>query len=409
MAALPPAKKTGSGFTNLQRILQANKGSQLGSTLASKAQQEAMDVEKGLGKASETFKKDVQSNALNTAENVQARESGLNTANSVTAANDVQNKIAPPAGTNLVDQFQKFRAGEYKGPVQLDRGAQFLNRAEDLSNLGQNVNTSEGRFGLLQRYLGAPQYTTGQKRLDNLLLTKQADPLKQIRQSTAGLQNEVSANLAQNQAIAQLQQQANQKFAADTRALLGIDDKGAMIAGQGQLGTLDKQMQDKLAAAQTKAGTDYNSLINAFKQPSSGGNPAMAKQFLQSLYGQNFENLPSDVAAAYRLSNQTWSPKSGVDLRNILQQGAAPTIASATSAQEQARLMALQQLAGIAPTQFGAGAGTYDPSKYYNLAGYLPNYLDTSAAVYTPPSGGVGGGIGGGIGGGARGGGIISR
>lgn len=296
MANLPPTKRSGTGFTNLQRILQANKGANLGQALAGKVDRDVGGVQKTLAGASDQFKKGVQESALNTQENI-ARRGGVISNIVNPGIQPVGNQKAPvtqpskgisplpssgqkfqPGGglapiqgepvrpitpATLVEpteedvaKFGTFREGRYLGPTEVSQGSQILGQAQDLSDLGRGVGSTEGRFGLLGKYFGSPGYTTGQKRLDNLLLTPEAAQLSKLRRATTGLQTDVGSELFQNKALAQLQTRANEEFADETRALLGIDKQGNVTEGQGALGGVQKSIDDRLAEYLKVAGDD---------------------------------------------------------------------------------------------------------------------------------------------------------
>jgi hypothetical protein len=70
--ALPPRNK-GTGFTNINRVLDANKGNRLGQTVVSGVQNQVNNVQSNLQNATNKFQTEAQKNLVDTEENKQAR------------------------------------------------------------------------------------------------------------------------------------------------------------------------------------------------------------------------------------------------------------------------------------------------------------------------------------------------
>lgn len=168
----------GSGFTNLQKILQANQQNKLGSTIAGGINQAGDAARSNIIKAGQEFE---------TAANVEKqRQAGEN--------QRVDRVLTAPeaAADEDVKAFETIRGGEYTGPKSLTNAGELANQAQNASQLGQAVGSEGGRQGLLQRFAGSgKKYTPGQQRLDALLLgqTGGNEQLRTARRSVSGLDN----------------------------------------------------------------------------------------------------------------------------------------------------------------------------------------------------------------------------
>lgn len=172
--------RKGSGFTNLQRIMQANVGNRLGQAVGGGIQRAGQQAHSQLGEAENQFKTQAEQNRLDTPE---ARER-------------VQNVLgnAENATEGDINAFANYRAGQYKGPTDIQNIETIKGQATEAQNLGKAIGTAGGRTGLLQRFAAGPgQYGTGAQRLDELLLgSTGAKNLQAARRSVTGLGQEVS-------------------------------------------------------------------------------------------------------------------------------------------------------------------------------------------------------------------------
>lgn len=161
-----PQKPKGSGFTNIQRVLGANQTNQLGGAVGGGIQKQTQQAGQQFQNANQQFQQQSQANRLDTQQNAQTRQ---DVANRYAVGNQSQDVQGP--SDQEVNQFSQFRAGNYGGPTELNQSQELANQAQDLSNTRQAFNSDSGRLGLLQRFVGGgKQYTSGQQRLDNLLL-----------------------------------------------------------------------------------------------------------------------------------------------------------------------------------------------------------------------------------------------
>lgn len=236
--ALPPsnrANQTGSGFTTLQKYLQANKANKLGSTVGSGIQQAGQQATGAMQTAGNKFQQGFQSEQNRLGAEGQRVDRVMG---NVTAATDED-----------VNAFEGIRGGKTKGPQAIENANELREQARQAKALGEATGSEAGRYGLLQRYVGAgKQYTGGQQRLDNLLLGQTgAGNLREARRDTAGLVNK---------------QQVQENTALDRGRQLAGQAKGLADTTISRLGTgvtdYDKAMQD----AAVKAVADRTAYVD---------------------------------------------------------------------------------------------------------------------------------------------------
>ena len=157
-APLTPAQKQGSGFTNINRVMQANQGNKLGQTVGSGVQQQGQQVQNQLGQAQQQFGKQSQANRLDTIQNQQLFQQGL------------QDPTKLAADQSNISKFQNILSGKYQGPQGLQNADQLAAQAASAQQMGQALGSEGGRQSLLQRFVGGNQYGQGQQTLDAMLL-----------------------------------------------------------------------------------------------------------------------------------------------------------------------------------------------------------------------------------------------
>ena len=72
------AIQKGTGFTNLNRIMQANKGNKLGQTVSGGIQNQVQGVKSQVKSAQDQFQEEAQKNRLDTQESADKRDEILN-------------------------------------------------------------------------------------------------------------------------------------------------------------------------------------------------------------------------------------------------------------------------------------------------------------------------------------------
>lgn len=305
-------EQQGTGFSNLQKIVDANSNNKLGSTIQGGIQNQADSTKSNLNSSYGQFQNDVNNNAVDTANNRQQVTDTVNkfgggdnqtidlgkggfdesaaqpgqpttpgpygsptdsSGGTVTGASpDISNQTPSLTGGDI-SSFEKFRSGTYNGPQQLSNLGDIQNQAQDTQQLGQSVNNSGGRQSLLQRFIGGNQYTQGQQNLDNLLLGATGAPnLQTAQQSTRGIVNQV------NQAGSNAQALANQT-ASQNRAFADFTNQSIANVYDPQNAQLDANV-----ASTQQTETDREAKIQALNNMLSKDNSAdTAKSALQQL------------------------------------------------------------------------------------------------------------------------------
>lgn len=206
-------------YQNLSDYLKANEGQQFGQQFTNKVNSEISNASQAQKDAYDSFKGTVDSATVKT--NADLLQGTINDPTST--AKDAQKSA----------EFKNQLNAEYKGPFSYEdnpatyqKAASATSRASDIANAA----TSEGgRFALLNDFFGRPQYTQGQKSLDNLLLQNDPTTKQGIEQAKQ------NANLTRSNLEAQKKGAADYaaKAAQDTtqtgdmyRQIFGVDKAG---------------------------------------------------------------------------------------------------------------------------------------------------------------------------------------
>lgn len=296
-----PNKQTGSGYTNIQKVINANKGNQLGSAVGNNIQQVGSAAQNNLKAAQNQFSQDTAQNQFNTTDNQQLAQNALNDPNAV--ANNQQD----------VSKFQNLLSGQYQGPTGLNNADQLQSQAQNVAQMGQALNTSGGRVGLLHQLVGNPQYTAGQANLDNLLLGQSQSPeIQAAKRQALTLQGKVGS--AVQGAAAQGQQQQNQASAFGQSLQ---NQLGQNVSGQ------EQTLQQKAIDQQNQ----QNQLFSNIQKQAADG------------------QISPEIAQA--LGIQAGQQSFGIDASKFLSQNPnAATEQNVASSQDYAKMQALQKLAG---------------------------------------------------------------
>lgn len=189
----PKKKKTGSGFTNLQKIIGASSGQRMGQAIGqgvtgqaagfkSQLEQEQQQFGQKLGEAQSTFDPAKRDQII----------SGAGTSGEPTE--------------EQTNTFKKYLSGQL-GADNLSGGLQgfgkLAGQASDLTQQAKDLTSQGGRYNLLQRYVsGGKAYNPGAKRLDAMVLGQGG--AKELQQARTGL-GSVPMELKQAQDAAQAQ------------------------------------------------------------------------------------------------------------------------------------------------------------------------------------------------------------
>lgn len=232
------ALKTGSGFQNLDKYLSSNAGQNFGDQFIGKAQDTVNQAQDQMSQAKNQFSTQVQDQ------------------NKTPTSEQVNSAIANPTGADPT-QFQGWENQEYKGPKNLAENQSLYNqywggtnKANTTANL---LNNEGGRFTLLDSYFGRPNYSFGEKSLDNLLVQggNTGKAAKGIQTQAAnlsqqGLQGQQELQNLASQTAGNVEQSKN-----SVRSAVGIDPTGQVITGEGagalgqQYGAIEKALADQ--------------------------------------------------------------------------------------------------------------------------------------------------------------------
>lgn len=326
-------QKQGTGFTNLSRILQANRSNRLGQVVNQGVGNIAQDAKSNVQKSQEQFTKDTQE-AFKPYQGGEEFYKGA----ILDPTSTVQNQQG-------FDRFRRIASGDYVGPDELQNTGALTSKVQNVQDLARLSGTSGGKEALLQSFIKNPNYAAGQRRLDTLLLGNK--DLQGLR----GLASSTTRDFANAQEVARAQANINENIAQQQSQGL----KETLVKEQE---ARDKELADKLAAEQT-AEIDRKAKLDALK--SNLEQSQLTKEQAQALgidiAGKDFINLfgvnPQDLVN-YRYSD-------------------LPTSKEAIASQEQAaRLNALNRLAGnegniFDPTKVGsfqASGSTFDLDKF---------------------------------------------
>lgn len=251
-------RQLGTGFTNLQNIMGANTGNQLGQAVSSGIQQTGQQASNALNSGVQDFNTRSQNNALGT----QAQKE------------DVQNTLNDTSNVDptQVANFAKYRSGQYSGPQDISNIQNIQNQAQNAQQQGNQIGTAGGRQTLLQQYASAPgsSYSSGQQNLDSMLLgATGGQQLQQARQAVSGLTNQ--ANSAESTAQQQAKQFQNQAQGFGQQVTGQVQNKISDLYNpanqQAQTANIaDQKAQADQAAAVQNAQTNNQLSVQALQQ-----------------------------------------------------------------------------------------------------------------------------------------------
>lgn len=341
---------TSSGqFQNLDSYLQAQQGNQFGQQVANKLQGEVDQANQARQNAEQTFKGQSDQNTVNY--NPDVVNQTLQNPTQVLSQKD-QTFSSP----STYDQFVKERDAQYKGPLSLSDTPALYNQvfgtAQGAAQKANATGSEEGRFGLLTNYFNNPNYTQGQKSLDNLLL--QGNDQTQQSFDTIRQNAQAAQQAAQNSAQNLQNYAATNKGTTEATAQKVKDTVNPEITNE--LG----QYQNTLQQALNNQGAGYNQELAALKNTDPG-----QYQSIISKYGAapdlNYQ-LPKGYNEVQGANDSGyWGINNSQGLSSFYNRNQIPTLSSVTSADQQSKLNALQQLMNQAPTPFDVSqAGTYN-------------------------------------------------
>jgi len=344
--ATNPNQQKGSGYTNIQKVLQANQGNQLGQAVGNGIQGVGQQASQNLQNQQQQFQQGTSQNQFNTGANQQLVQNVLQNPTQYVSGQPGSQSLSGPQAS----QFQQLMSGQYQGPQGLNNTQQLQSQAADVNQLNQAIGSQGGRTGLLQRFVGNPQYTQGQQGLDSLLLGQQNNQqaLGQARTATAGLspqiQNAITGAQAQGQQAASQAQQFGQ----------GVQNQfGQTVTG------LNNQFQNQATQAQNASNAQYQQAIKDFQ---SGNISQQEANLLGVTPGEQVTGNVLQGIGSYLTQN----PLQATAQNDINQQ-------------QYAQLAALQQLGGQnAPTSAQNILGQYNQGQVGQFAAAPTINADTT-------------------------------
>lgn len=234
-------QQQGTGYTNIQKIVQANQGNGLGQAVVGGIQQTGQQAAGAINSANQDFTNQIgQSNQQLQQGNTQY-QGLLGKALNIDPNNPLSDADYASA--------QQFLTGNYSGPTELQNGEQVAAQAADAEQLGKLGGSEAGRAGLLQRFVGGNQYTQGQQKLDNLLLGSNSGAINQARSATQGLSDLAARGIQ----TARAQGQSAAATDAATRA-------AALAAGQTDITNVNNDLN---TGAQNYLNSELGKYTNA--------------------------------------------------------------------------------------------------------------------------------------------------
>lgn len=325
-------KQVGSGFTNLNRFLGANKQNQLGQAVAGGVQQAGQQARGAINTAGQQFQEGLGKERARLGQQEQR-------------VTNVLGNI-PGATDEDVNEFESIRSAQSLGPTGVANANELRAKSGEAESLGRAAGSEAGRFGLLQRFVGRgnPQYTAGQQRLDQMLLGQTGQQqLRGARAGTLGLTGQAEQQITGAQAQGQEAQGEARKLAEATVGRLG-----------GAVTDYDKAMQDQLAAKQ--AGVE--NIISQLRTPTANAGIELNEATLKGLseasggiLGEGTQLFNADISP-FLQANKLHATKQGVQ-----------------SAQDFAKAQMLAKLSGQSLAGQEAGTTLQDYTGHEDLVG----------------------------------------
>lgn len=202
-----PSASQGSGFVNLDKYMNANQGGGFGDQFTGKIQGDVDTAKQAQDKGAADFTDASNKGATKWGDVSDAATGLVQNAGDKTTADDAA-------------KIKGWSGATYQGPTGFQdtaAGTQAQGATQKAAQEGQALQKEGGRFALLDQFYGRPQYTQGQKSLDNLLIqnapgvaaksnsiSNQSQQLQGgLNQKTQDLNNLASANSAATQETAQ--------------------------------------------------------------------------------------------------------------------------------------------------------------------------------------------------------------
>lgn len=363
-----PAPTSSGSFTNLQKYLDQNQdqGKPIADKVTGVVQQQASDARGFAQNAANQFQSEVN-------QQIPQLDQGLlqNITPSGPAGQHTQPTQNPDfiAANNLTDDqkaaIKAARTGVYQGPNTIEDTGLLADATQKANEAKQSADlsaTEPGRFTLLQKAIGTPNYTHGQQRLDQALLETNPEAessLENLRSSIGNLPQDIQSYTDQaNAYVAPVKQKiADQNTQVSSSLQAAIDN---------EMG----QLNQNAANANVRSASDYQRLLNLL----NSNDPNQKAQAYQALTGQSAPNAAKANPLTGLIDKPNFDPTfyRGLDpnsyITHPLDQATSSSIANQSDLSE---LQSLADLAGqqtqyIDPTQVGQynSQVSLDPQKY---------------------------------------------
>ena len=260
----------GTGFTNLDSILNANQGAgaRIGQAVGNNIAGQADSVKAGIQSSQDQFNTD-KNNASSTANN--SISAGNQYVRQASENNDAYSSRLNGSGSTTPDYSaigKNLSTAAYNGPTTLNNADQLSGQASNVSALGRLAGTADGQSQLLRTQVAQNgQYSTGQNSLDSLLLGTSGQQYLQPARAAASQVGNLS-----NNAILNSTAQANAtKSAIDNQRVSALQGLQSSLTGTGAVDpTANPNGITGLETDATKAASDYTNKAQRLQQLISG-------------------------------------------------------------------------------------------------------------------------------------------
>jgi len=315
------ATQSGSRFTNLDSYLKNNDAKGFGEQFGQK-------IESGIDQA--------RANMDQAAGQVRNQIGSFTTPSESDITGTVEKAKAGNISDDDAKAYQGWTNQKYQGPQGLADNAQaqglYWGQADKAKTEAGLAGKESGRFALLDQYFGRPNYSMGQKSLDNLLIqngggfNNQAQ-LQDKAASLVGYGNTQAKQISNEAAAKAAQLEASRKAA---RGALGLQDDGSIKGGA--IGDFQTDLDGRVKNFDARSAEAYQNALadvkdDALDAPTVGG--------LGLADGANVYDL---------------------DLAKYISQSGPVDRAKLATGSDYAKYQALSKLAGLDPTYL-------DPSK----------------------------------------------
>lgn len=167
--------------------------------------------------------------------------------------------------------FEKYKAGQVE-QLAIENEQKLISDLENLQKRADLSQTEAGRYQLLRETFQRPGYTTGQQRLDQLILQADPEQARQLKEMTQNIATPAQQSLQELQAL----KEAEQKAITDQATGLSSNIKKQLFGESGQpvidpatgqikevggvLGQFQSDLDNRVAQAREVASIQYSQL-----------------------------------------------------------------------------------------------------------------------------------------------------